>query len=109
MDSRIDTDRAISLGIIVTELVTNALRHAYPDRSGQVRVFLQDVDATSCQLVVEDDGIGLPAGQRSASIGSRIVDGMAKRLGSKLESEKRDIGSRLVLRFPKSNLMPAES
>jgi len=109
IEARLDTDRAISLGIVVTELVTNALRHAYPNHSGPIRVQLSECDEANFQLVVEDEGIGLPLERKSPSIGSRIVDGMAKRLGSKLETEPRTTGTRFVLKFPKSNAVAAET
>jgi two-component sensor histidine kinase len=108
-DARIDTDRAISLGIVVTELVMNALRHAYPERPGPIRVHLRDWNEENFQLVIEDEGIGFSSEKKATSIGARIVDGMAKRLGSKLETESRATGSRFVLRFPKSNAVTAEA
>jgi len=109
IEARLDTDRAISLGIVVTELVTNALRHAYPHHSGPIRVLLSEYDNANFQLVVEDEGIGLPSERKAPSIGSRIVDGMAKRLGSKLETEPLTTGTRFVLKFPKSNAVTAET
>jgi len=101
-DSRIDVDRAISLGIIVSELVTNALRHAYPGTGGPVSVSLQDWDSESYQLIIEDEGIGLPLEKNQTSIGARIVDGMAKRLQSKLQIERPARGTRFTLTFPKA-------
>ncbi|HVJ41824.1 MAG TPA: histidine kinase dimerization/phosphoacceptor domain -containing protein [Dongiaceae bacterium] len=98
---RLETDRAIALGIIVTELVTNALRHAYSEEGGPVRVALSERDSEFYQLTIQDEGKGLGDTLRGGSVGSRIVDGMAKRLKSQIEVEPTPAGTKLVLRFPK--------
>ena len=58
---RMTTDRAVSLGVIVTELVTNACKYAYPTSGGEVRVVLRRIDDDIVLLAVEDDGCGPPA------------------------------------------------
>lgn len=108
-DCRLETDQAIALGIIVTELVANSLHHAYPDGGGPIRVSFQNIDPTTSRLIVEDDGIGLKAEHRVAAIGAKIVDGMAKRLKSKLEIEPRETGTRLAVTFPTSPAQSEES
>lgn len=106
---RLETDRAIALGIIVTELVTNALRHAYADKGGPIRVSLSESDSDSYQLTIQDDGKGMGDTLRGSSVGSRIVDGMAKRLKSQVEIEPTPAGTRLVLRFPKPPETPDQA
>lgn len=57
---KIDSKRAISLGLILNELITNSLKYAFPDkRTGEVQVSLKRIDA-NLELAVQDDGIGLP-------------------------------------------------
>lgn len=96
------TDRAVSLGVIVTELVTNAFKYAYPQGvEGEVRVSLQRVGAL-LSLSVEDDGIGMaenaiPVG---TGLGQKIVRAMATSIQSRVEREATARGTRIVLAFP---------
>lgn len=105
-DVKLSTDRAISVGIIITELVTNSLKYAYPATGGPIRVKLAPTTASNLVLAVEDDGIGHAAGRESASsmestgVGSRIVDAMARGLGAQLERDSSGQGFRSVLVFP---------
>ncbi|SMQ70025.1 Two-component sensor histidine kinase, contains HisKA and HATPase domains [Devosia lucknowensis] len=78
------TEKVASLGVIVTELVTNALKYAYLDRDpGEVRVHMQRTD-NMVRLVVEDDGIGWrgTGKPQGTGLGSRIVRAMATGLGA---------------------------
>jgi two-component sensor histidine kinase len=78
------TEKVASIGVIVTELVTNALKYAYADREpGEVRVRMSRQD-DKVHLVVEDDGIGWTGTERvqGTGLGSRIVKAMAVSLGA---------------------------
>jgi PAS domain S-box-containing protein len=57
-----EIDQAIPAGLVVNELMTNALRHAFPAAGGTVRVGLRSLGDNQVELVVRDDGIGFPAG-----------------------------------------------
>ena len=95
------TDQAISLGVIVTELVTNACKYAYGgDETGEVRVRL-DRDGAELRLVVEDDGCGLPPDghTRGTGLGRRVVDAMASSLKSRLHLDPAHSGVRAVVTF----------
>lgn len=84
---QIPTDKAVSLGVILTELVTNAIKYAYPDGGdGQVRIAFRGVGDGQARLSVADDGIGY-AGEgpaKGTGLGSRIVRAMAVTLGSEV-------------------------
>jgi len=77
-------DVSVSLGLIVTELVINALKHAFPGhRHGKIAV---DYHANSANwsLSVSDNGVGIPADPASAKpgLGTGIIEAMAKQLGA---------------------------
>lgn len=95
-DVSIDVDRATSISILVNELVTNALKHAFPgDREGQIRVSLEKSDG-GLLLEVADDGVGMndSARTRSTGLGARLVEAFTKQLGARYEVETGDGGTR---------------
>lgn len=100
-----EIDQAIPCGLIVNELVTNALKHAFPQgRSGEVRVVLRAPDCDLLVLAVSDDGVGLPAGatpESSQTLGLQLVLHLAKQLRAALEI-KREPGTQFVLTIPLS-------
>jgi two-component sensor histidine kinase len=95
-------ERAIPCGMLVSELVTNALKHAFPgERRGSLLVRLERVRPTRLQLVVEDDGIGLASGfpdESSQSLGLDLVAIFAKQLEAELVVQK-ERGTRFQLTF----------
>ena len=97
---RLPTDRAVSLGVIVTELVTNAFKYAYPGGSGEVRVGLHRVDDDFFLLAVEDDGCGIADGAapKGTGLGTKLVRAMAQSLQTAIEYEPRPAGVRATLR-----------
>ncbi|MGQ7792854.1 response regulator [Faunimonas sp. B44] len=98
----VPTDKAVSMGVVVTELVTNAYKYAYPEgEAGEIRVRLTRPDPDSVCLVVEDDGVGLngSAQPRGTGLGSRIVDAMAVNLRSQVEVDPAHSGTRVMITF----------
>ena len=96
------TDRAVSLGVIVTELVTNAYKYAYPaDQPGEIRVALKQREAT-VSLIVEDDGVGIQSGAvaKGTGLGARIIRAMAASLQSTPETDAAHAGTRITLSIP---------
>jgi two-component sensor histidine kinase len=96
---RLHTDKAVSLGVIVNELVSNACKYAYGDAaSGEVRVRFRREDAKRFRLEVEDDGCGLTdEAPRGTGIGTRLIAAMARSLSSAIEYDPRHRGCRAVL------------
>ncbi len=83
----ISADKAIPLGLLVNELVTNAIKYAYVDGPGVIRVDAREIDG---HLLVEisDEGLGLPEGfdinQPRKSLGFRIINGLVRQLMGEL-------------------------
>ncbi len=81
-------DRAIPIGLLVTELVTNAIKHAYPEGHGMVSVGVIIKD-DRLLLTVSDQGVGLPEGTMltdtaSQSLGARMIASLARQLDGAL-------------------------
>ncbi|RDE04562.1 sensor histidine kinase [Sphingomonas aracearum] len=93
------TDRAVSLGVIVNELVSNACKYAYPASGpGEVRVAL-GAEGDRFTLAVEDDGCGidLDAAPRGTGVGTKLIRAMAQSLQSAVLYDAREQGTRATL------------
>jgi two-component sensor histidine kinase len=91
---------AVPLGLVVNELVTNALKYAFRDReTGQIRIALGQ-DGSHLVLLVEDDGVGMQGKVQGGGMGVPLLNGLAKSLKGKLEVDSGPGGTRAFLIFP---------
>ena len=100
---QLDIDRAIACGLIVTELVTNALRHAFPQgRSGHITVRVS-VQGEQIALDVADDGIGMPEAtlESTATFGLQIARALTQQLEGTISIDSRH-GTAVAIRFPQT-------
>jgi PAS domain S-box-containing protein len=96
-----DLDRAIPCGLIVTELLTNCLKHAFVGRRGRVTLGLRETADGHCALEVSDNGSGVADDiEQSASLGLRLVRALARQLLGTLAWASRDGGTTVTLTFP---------
>lgn len=100
----------VDVGLIVGELLTNALKHAFADRSeGHIAIALRgDEEAGTLEVTVHDDGPGLPDGMdrptRRSSLGWRMVESMAARYGGRVDVTSRNgLCVRVTLDEPERN------
>ena len=101
-DMLVTTDQAVSLGVVVTELVTNAVKYAYaPGQSGEIRVILTPAGEKRALLTVEDDGPGLGENvkPKGTGLGGKIIAAMAGGLRSAVEYDTSHRGVRAMLAF----------
>jgi two-component sensor histidine kinase len=94
-------DASVSLGFIVTELVINALKHAFPqDRKGKILVAYR-AHTPNWTLSVADDGVGMPTGQDSAKagLGTSIVQALAKHLGATITVAAGNPGTKVSVMY----------
>ncbi len=98
-------DSAIPLGLILTELVFNCLKHAFPDgRDGDIQISLRSPEVDSFELIVKDTGVGLPPGldwEKSSSLGLVLVNTFVEQLGGSIELIQKG-GTEVRIRFGSS-------
>jgi two-component system, sensor histidine kinase PdtaS len=99
----LSADHAIPLGLLINELVTNAVKYAYPEGSGEIQVSAREIDG-HLHIEVSDHGAGLPEGfdidQPRASLGFKVVAGMVRQLNGDLTVASDQKGTRFVLVLP---------
>ncbi len=95
------TDQAVSLGVIVNELVTNACKYAYPGGGdGEVRISLRRDGGQHAVLTVADDGLGMEIGPaKGTGLGTKVIAAMAQSLKSALTYDSGGNGVTARLRF----------
>ena len=101
-DVRVPTDKAVSIGVIVTELMTNAYKYAYPaDSRGEIRVVLRRSTDGLLTIAVEDDGIGWKGigAAQGTGLGTRVITAMAGNLQTAVEYEPVPKGTHAVFKF----------
>jgi two-component sensor histidine kinase len=101
----VSTDRAVTLGLLLTELLINANKHAYGGRVGPIDIELTE-DRTLLHLTVADRGSGKIS--YSDGFGLLIVEGLAAQLGGKLIYRDNQPGLRVVITIPIRSLTPPE-
>jgi len=102
-DIPVGLDNAIPCGLIVNELISNSLKHAFPkDREGEIKIVLRAINSDEIELTVSDDGIGIPAEidiEKTESLGLQIVNILAEnQLEGSIELD-RDKGTAFRIRF----------
>ncbi|EWY41259.1 ATPase [Skermanella stibiiresistens SB22] len=96
------TDKVIPLALIINELVTNAVKYAYPaGRRGVIRVGFKTLpDDDGFTASVEDEGVGLPAGldpTKTESLGMRMVFALLSQVGAELTCDSGKTGTRFLI------------
>ncbi len=104
---QIDIDRAVPCGLIVNELVSNALKHAFSKQGGTLKVQLQYESNDMVKLSIEDDGIGFPEDmdyRNSDSLGLQLVEDFSTQISGTISLERLQPGTRWSIAFPASSI-----
>jgi two-component sensor histidine kinase len=99
-DSKVPADISVSLGLIVTELVINALKHAFPDQPSGVILIDYHSEGADWVLSVTDNGIGMPEGEDApkAGLGTGIVEALSKNLLGEIDVSDAGPGTAVTIR-----------
>jgi two-component sensor histidine kinase len=104
-DTTTSSDVSVSMGLIVTELVINSIKHAFPDRvsSGKIVVSFAD-EGGGWLLSVSDNGAGMPVGSERGKpgLGTGLVEALSKQLDATVTVLDANPGTRVEIRRSKS-------
>jgi PAS domain S-box-containing protein len=102
-DIYLEIDDAVPCGLIVNELLSNGLKHAFPDRrEGRIEIHLVEREGGSIFLSVRDDGVGLPPGFRldqAGTLGLQLVQGLVKQIDGTIEVKGDSSGTEFDVVF----------
>jgi two-component system, chemotaxis family, sensor kinase Cph1 len=97
------TDKAVVLALIVTELLTNAVKHAYEGEPGPIHVRFVQESEQRIQVIVADQGRGAEQTERADGFGSRLTGLLVSQLGGTIEFQKNFPGTKVVLSVPRAS------
>ena len=98
----VGNDRAVPVALILNELLTNAIKYAYPESGGVIDVELRDLSNGKACLAVSDHGAGLPEDfdeRQRSSLGFRIVTGLVRQIHGELAIVRRSPGAAFEITF----------
>jgi two-component system, sensor histidine kinase PdtaS len=93
----------VPVALVLNELLTNAIKYAYPERRGTIEVSLARFADGRAALSVADGGVGLPdnfAERQGASLGFRIINGLVRQIHGEIEIKPRSPGVAFQVTFP---------
>ena len=101
---RFAADRAILVGLIINELVSNAGKYAYPNRTAGGLIWVRvQTENDAIAILIGDEGVGLTSGfdpAASKRLGTRLVNALSKQLGGELARPPTPIGTNFTLHIP---------
>jgi two-component sensor histidine kinase len=107
----IGIDSAVPCGLLINEMVSNSLKHAFPEgQGGEIHILLHSDDADNITLVVGDNGVGLPDGldfRKAESLGLQLVMSLVSQLGGSIDIDTRG-GTQFTVHFRENGVPSAE-
>ncbi|QND66645.1 PAS domain S-box protein [Mesorhizobium loti] len=110
LDMKVDTypvsiNVAMPTGLVVNELLTNALKHAFPGREGGTITLHSIVSGDGCRVVIADDGVGLPQGEtwpKAGKLGALIARSLTENAKAEFDVKSSAKGTRVTIVFRRS-------
>lgn len=101
-DFMMPRDRALAIGLVTNELVTNAAKHAFNETgSGTIKISFVAKSEEDWTLTIADDGVGMPddsvGGKTPTGLGSRLIDAFTRKAGAELKVERAERGTVFIL------------
>ena len=99
----LNIDSAVPCGLIINELISNALKHAFPKGEGEILIEFRSDKKGKIELVVKDNGIGLPDDfelEKSKLLGLKLVNTLVDQLHGEMEID-RTKGTAFRILFPR--------
>jgi two-component sensor histidine kinase len=106
------TDQAITLGLLANELITNAVKYAYPKGFGEIGIRVALENGAQLRFEVFDYGVGLPTGARFdtfGGLGTKLISTFSRQLGGQAQWQDAKPGTRFVLIFQPQTLSPIDA
>jgi two-component sensor histidine kinase len=102
-DLSLNIETAIPCGLIINELLTNSIKHAFPNDEGEIYINLRELEGDKFQLIMGDTGQGFPEDldfQKTDTLGMQLVMSLINQIDGKIEFEKNN-GSKFKIIFGK--------
>jgi light-regulated signal transduction histidine kinase (bacteriophytochrome) len=96
----VPTNHAVVLALVVTELLTNAVKYAYGGEPGPIDVTVRQDQQRALRIVVKDRGIGMQGDTTKNGLGMRLVHSLVSQLGGELEVKSQSPGTAFILTTP---------
>lgn len=101
-DIEMDVSQAVPIGLILNEAITNSFKYAFPDKKGNINVFLTNTVGEYFCLEIIDNGVGLPEGftiEKTQSLGMKLIKGLTEDLEGNLDIISGPDGTHLKIEF----------
>jgi two-component sensor histidine kinase len=102
---KLSVDTLIPLGLIINEIVSNALKYAFPDDDGILSINIEDVEDDIIELTISDNGIGFPQNfsfEKTNSLGLDLIKTLAEQLDGNVVF-KNEGGAHYTITFPRKD------
>lgn len=96
----VPTDRAVIMALVVTELLTNAVKYAYQGQPGPVDVTVSEESRRALRITVRDEGTGMEPQATGSGLGSRLTRALIDQLGGELEMSPHSVGTAVTFVVP---------